>query len=246
MPERSVLLTRPAGENAALMNLLASSGIDVHERPLISLVALDIPPQTKNLAINLDQQDILVFVSKAAVKFGMGLIDGYWPDLPGRLKVVAVGPGTAQALRRLGVKAEFPEVAGSEGLLALRALREVRGRKVMIARGEGGRELLADSLRARGADVTYFETYRRQLEQVQDIGECLKANQPIAVLTSGEILRHFTGLARAQAVDLARVVAVVPSGRVGQLAVDYGFKEVINAGGASGQSLYDAIMAIQE
>lgn len=242
----AVLLTRPAGENGTLKKMLEADGHVVRERPLISLVGVAVTDEMRNLAANLDGQDILIFVSKAAVKFGMALIDEYWPVLPPRLQVLAVGPGTAAALEGLGVSAASPEVASSEGLLCLPALRDAGGRKVMIARGQGGRELLADTLRAGKARVSLFETYTRRREPAQDIGEFLDASRSLVVLTSGEILHHFVALARADAVDLARVSLVVASDRIRELAADCGFRQVTTAAGASARSLYDAIRAMSK
>ncbi len=236
-----VLLTRPDGENDALRELLEEKGLSVAERPIISLVALDVTPALKTQAINLDEQDLLIFVSKAAVNFGMALIDQYWPALPERLQVFAVGPGTADVLNPWGVHAHYPEAAGSEGLLAMPGLNDVNGASVMIARGTGGRELLATTLGERGAKVSYFETYERRQNVYTDLATCLpgQARSNIVVLTSGEIVQYF---ASAFDGDLRRVHAVVASARIAEAASEYSFASVTNAGGASTQSLYDAVV----
>ena len=251
MKRPSILLTRPEGENVGLQALLADAGFDVKVRPLIKITALDISPEMRNQAANVNEQDILVFVSRPAVRFGMALIDEYWPTLPAHLQVLAVGPGTASILAEFDVKARCPAVPGSEGLLDLDALQDVQGKKVMLASGRGGREVLADTLDARGAEVVRLETYHRERQMVPDLHDCLGGSQAAVVLTSGEVLQSLVAQACDQACDragdraekvLGEVTAVVASERIAGLAREAGFRQVINAGGASDQALYDVLL----
>src|SRR5262249_4796592 len=103
--------------------------------------------------------DAAIFVSPNAVEYGV-------PDprrWPTRLAAFGPGPGTAEALAAAGIAdVRIPTTTfDSEGLLALPELDDVRGKRVLILRGEGGREHLADALRARGAHVDAIACYRR-------------------------------------------------------------------------------------
>ncbi len=105
------------------------------------------------------QFDYAVFVSANAVEYGV-------PDRqcwPVALTTFAPGPGTAQALFDVGIgNVRWPESRfDSEGLLALPEFADVRGKRVIVFRGDGGREHLADTLRMRGAQVEYVACYRR-------------------------------------------------------------------------------------
>ena len=102
--------------------------------------------------------DIVLFTSPNAVRSAAALQD----LSPRRRQVVlAVGSGTRNALRRLGIDAQAPARMDSEGLLAMAALDDVAGRRIGLVTGAGGRNLLAPALRRRGAEVTRADTYCR-------------------------------------------------------------------------------------
>lgn len=236
----SILLTRPAGENETLATHLAALRDDVVICPLIELSPIPVDESLKQAAMNLDHNDLIVFVSKSGVRFAMPLLDQYWPQWPAALVWLAVGAGTAHALEPYGVRAKCPDVAGSEGLLELPELGSVTGRQVVIVRGRGGRELLGNELIRRGATVNYLEVYERILLQEQQLvlappGSCV-------VLTSAEILENFCGQVGDRVVDFS---AIVPSARIADIAGKAGFRRVENAGGASDQALYDAVLRLE-
>lgn len=239
MANLKVVLTRPQGENESLAELIDA---EVLIRPLINLSAIPVDDHIKKIALGLDHYDKIIFVSKPAVRFGMEILDRYWPQWPAALGWLAVGPGTAAELDRYGIKASYPEQPGSEGLLELPELGDVRGEKVLIVRGRTGREMLGDALKKSGADVAYLEIYARTEIKYDDWAEHLSGDATqVVVLTSGEIAEHFV----RQAGEVAgRCIAIVPSARVAELADASSFRKVINAGGASDQALYDAVLSV--
>ncbi len=154
-----VLITRPTARAAGLQAHVALLG----GLPIL-FPALDILPVDDAAAstqCDLAACDLAIFVSPSAVQFGLAR----FPSWPACLPAAGVGQGTAAALRAAGVTAVLaPDVgADSEHLLALPQLQDMAGRRVCIFRGDGGRELLADTLRARGASVDYILCYRRGL-----------------------------------------------------------------------------------
>jgi uroporphyrinogen-III synthase len=98
-----------------------------------------------------------VFISPTAVREGLK----HLAPLPPR--VVALSRGTRRELERHGVAGVVAAEEGvdSEALLALPELRQVEGLRIAVFRGEGGREVLGEGLRRRGAAVEYVECYRR-------------------------------------------------------------------------------------
>lgn len=159
---RRIVVTRPAGQTESLAGLIRAAGGEPVVFPVIEIQDVaDVRPILE-LVARLDAFDLAVFISANAVDKAMNIVRSR-RDWPARTRVATIGKGSEKALRRFGF-AEVIAPAGrfdSEALLELAPLVEVRGKRVVIFRGDGGRELLGDTLRARGATVEYAECYRR-------------------------------------------------------------------------------------
>lgn len=152
---RGVLVTRPPEQAAGLAALVEAAG----GRPLL-FPSLLIEPLAPPVALRrLERFHLAIFVSPIAVEQAMRHV-ARWPA---GVQCAAVGTGTRRALEARGVGGIIAPAgaADSEALLALPALQDVHGRRVLIVRGEGGRALLGETLRARGAEVELAECYRR-------------------------------------------------------------------------------------
>jgi uroporphyrinogen-III synthase len=159
---RRVVVTRPAAQAEHLAGLIRAAGGEPVLFPVLEILdARDLGP-VFSLIERLDAFDLAIFVSANAASKALGLVRSRrsWPP---RLRVATVGGGSERELRRQG----FADVIAprerfdSEALLVLPELTQVAGKRVVIFRGEGGRELLGDTLAARGATVEYAECYRR-------------------------------------------------------------------------------------
>lgn len=155
-----VLVTRPETQAEGLLGMLRQAGAEAIPFPTIEIQPL--PAKAAETLDSLADYDLVIFVSRNAVSNAATLLFPGKP-WPPDLRVAAVGRATAQALEKAGRAADLlPESDySSEGLLALPPLERVSGTRVLIVRGEGGRELLAETLEARGAIVDYAEVYRR-------------------------------------------------------------------------------------
>ncbi|MDQ6618436.1 MAG: uroporphyrinogen-III synthase [Pseudomonadota bacterium] len=154
-----VLITRPARQAGALAQKVAAVGGTPVTFPAIVILPPADPVALRRAHDALHRFDYAVFVSANAVEFGA-------PDparWPASLVPFAPGQGTAEALASVGITNVRVPVASqdSEGLLALPELMHADGKRVLIFRGDGGREELAQGLRARGAKVEYVACYRR-------------------------------------------------------------------------------------
>ncbi|HJX58747.1 MAG TPA: uroporphyrinogen-III synthase [Thiobacillus sp.] len=157
---RTVLVTRPARQAAALAQAIRAAGGTAFAFPALAVEAVPQDELSVPLA-RLAEADIAIFISPNAAQFGMAAIRA-GGALPGAIVVFAVGPGTARALQAQGVGGVImPDGQDSEALLALPQLQEVAGKRVTIVRGVGGRALLAETLRQRGTRVDFMECYRR-------------------------------------------------------------------------------------
>ncbi len=156
-----VLITRPAGQAAGLQAGVAELGGVPILFPTLAILPCADPDALARHMADLAAYDLALFVSPTAVRHGLAAV----PAWPAGLRVGAVGQGTAAALRDAGFARVLAPTDGgdSEHLLALPELAAMDGRRVVIFRGVGGRELLAETLAKRGARVDYAECYRRGL-----------------------------------------------------------------------------------
>ena len=231
-----VLVTRPPRQAAGLAAQLAALGAT----PVVFPAILILPPPDRarldRIHATLDRYDIAIFISANAVEYGAPSPQA-WPK---RMRTFAPGPGTAEALAAAGIHGvTIPEVSfDSEGLLMLPALNRVTGQRIAIFRGEGGRDLLGDTLRARGAVIEYVDCYRRAAPRsgAQGLVEALRAGRVHALtLTSSEGLDNLWKLLDADARPLLqRLPTFVPHPRIGSHARRLGFNAIATDGADAG------------
>jgi uroporphyrinogen-III synthase len=239
-----VLVTRPAHQADALCDLVTAHGGRPIPFPAIEIHGPRDSGQVKAQLQDISGYDLAIFISPNAVRYGLALV----PDrkIPDGLKVAAVGRGTARALRDQGVRVDlFPrERFDSEALLVFPALQAVAGRRILIFRGNGGRRLLGDTLRERGAEVVYAEVYRRELPQVDasTLVACWPEDVQVVIATSNEILDNlFTLLGPAGKELLQGTLLVVVSGRMLSHAKEIGCRKPLQAPRADNESLLQTL-----
>jgi uroporphyrinogen-III synthase len=232
---RGILVTRPAQQAGELARLIAGAGGRAILFPVIEIVEVEDLRPLLDVVARLHEFDLAVFISPNAVDKAMNLVSARGALPPG-LRVAAVGQGSARELRRRGVR-EVIAPAGrfdSEALLELPELRDVAGRRVVVFRGEGGRELLGDTLRARGAELTYAECYRRGRPRA-DAAALLRAwarDEVHAVtVTSSEGLHNlFDMLGKLGQQWLKQTPLFAPHPRIARAARELGIASVIVTG----------------
>lgn len=227
---KTILVTRPLEQAERLNQLIRAAGGTPFVFPAIEIRPPTHPARLEKTLSRLDQFDLAIFVSPTAVASAWGHIAnaGSWPK---SLELAAVGQGSARALRELGLgKVIVPSGrSDSEALLALPEMQNVAGKRIVIFRGEGGRELLAQTLAQRGAQVEYAECYRRAKPDA-DIAPLLRqqAEQGFAaiVLTSRESLANLRDML-GSAWDMFKSVPVfVPHERIAEAARALGLNSV--------------------
>lgn len=207
-----------------MSGLIRALGGAVYHFPLIDIRPPKHPAALLSQLERLAQTDLAIFVSPTAVEQAFR----HLPAWPAHLPAAGVGQGSARALRQAGIsRIIVPEDGNdSEALLALPQLQSVSGKRVMLFRGEGGRTLIADSLRTRGALVEEIECYRRVMPQA-DVEGLLRAHAGHAfdaiVLTSREGLAHFLQLLGEQAKVFHEVPFFAPHPRIAEAIRQAGF-----------------------
>ena len=246
-----VLITRAERHQASLREAIEARCGAWLSLPLIKIARLSDAElqQTHDRVRKLDRYDIIVFVSQNAAKIGAEMIADSWPQLPANQRVVAFGQRTAALLSEmLSVDVDIPvDGSDSEAVLRLPALNDVEGRKVLIMRGVGGREHLAQTLRRRGAFTEYGELYRRLAEQHDgcSVAADLRDRGLSAVTVhSGEALTALGRLVFEHMNELLSIPLVVPSDRVAAQAGEMGFLRVYNAGSVRDEMMVAALEKI--
>ncbi len=187
------LVTRPAHQNTGLVERLEAAGFEALIFPAIAIEPA--PPNAflGQLDRRIRAYDIALFVSRNAVDHALRHLDA--GRLPPSLQLGVIGKGTAAALQARGLASAIvpADEFNSEGLLASAALQSVAGKRILIFRGQAGRNLLGDRLRERGAEVDYCEVYRRGRPDLDggDYRRIVGERAPdIALFTSSEGLRN--------------------------------------------------------
>ncbi|PMK02805.1 uroporphyrinogen-III synthase [Vibrio sp. 10N.261.55.A7] len=238
-----VLVTRPDIQGLQLCQQLTEVGISALHHPLLSITPVD---NINKLVTNLDTFDIIIAVSQhAATLSHIALLENQreWPTHP---TYIAVGQKTAQILSKQTQQiVHYPEVADSEHLLALEELLSVEHKRILILRGDGGRELIFDSLTERKAQVEYREVYRRDYISFQAQASIEKWQQSninaLIITSSGQLHFFLSQVDRTSKNWLFDLPLFVPSERIAAEAQQLGFNKVINTGSASNSALVTAL-----
>lgn len=193
-----VMVTRPAHQAGPLMEQLEAAGAKPWLFPLLEIVPITSAKLERHIQ-QLEQYDIAIFISPNAVHYGVEAVTTHktWPV---SLTLATVGAGSTHELeRQLSRIPEIVPASGndSEALLAETAMQDVKGKRILIFRGRGGREQLGKTLRARGAEVDYAEVYERRRPEV-DTGPLNKALHAktidVIVITSSEALDNLIAM----------------------------------------------------
>ncbi|MFZ1570255.1 MAG: uroporphyrinogen-III synthase [Thiolinea sp.] len=222
-----VLVTRPAHQAGRFNELLLAAGAQPELFPVIAIETVRAVPDSL-LQINHAAYDWVIFISANAVESSLKLLNQH-ASLE-KLKIGAIGKQTAAVLGKYGLtKVITPETGfTSEDFLALNALQDLHNQQVLIVRGDAGRELLADTLRQRGANVVYANVYQRY-----SIGSGAKLKQlhaaqslDIICITSREILQNLLQLLDTET-WIYQLPLVVGSERIAAYAQRIGFNNRI-------------------
>ncbi len=199
---RPVVLTRPQAQAGPLAARLRALGREVVLLPLLEIDALDDAAPLQAAMDQLAQFALVAFVSPNAIDAAFACIDKW----PAGVTLAVLGEGSRVALGAHGVTPANAHIVSppdaahsdSEHLLQSLDLAALRGRRALIVRGDGGRELMADGLRAAGVEVQQVCAYRRSVPRLTDaLATRLRALLMVQndwVVTSSEALRGLLGL----------------------------------------------------
>lgn len=200
-----------------LLKSLVRTGAEVMNFPMQTLLLYAAPLAAQRSYItDIHCYDNIIVTSKAAARQLVDYLDLYWPQAPVGLPLMALGSGTAEALRSLSQRILLPQAGhSSEHLLALATLQNVMHRRILLVKGKGGRTTLAETLAARGAKVDTLLCYeRRTVEHPADELEQLRRFAPTHVVALS--LETLQGLLSLEQPELRQALFFVPSERVAE------------------------------
>ena len=230
---KRILVTRPAEQAGELARMIAAQGGQAVRFALLEIGAADDQSPLQRAIAQLDDYAVAIFISPNAVAYSLPsiLAARRWPV---GLRVAAIGPSTAAQLtaQRIGEVICPADRFDSEALLELPAFAAdaLAGRKILLLRGDGGRELLAQTLVERGAQVDAVGCYRRLPPSDGAPLVSLLRNRQIDALTisSSEGLRNLLALLDTDAFALLRRLPLfVAHQRIAQVAAELGLPRVV-------------------
>jgi uroporphyrinogen-III synthase len=225
-----VAITRPSDQAIRLSRMIVEAGGQPYAFPLIEIAPLADYSAFDAQLHTLGKYDWTIFISSNAVQNAIPRMLNLVAPPPAALRHAAIGPVTAAELTSLGIAPVLTPQGryDSESLLALPEMQQVQGKRFLIFRGVGGRELLADNLRARGAMVDFAECYRRINPQtsVEPLAQRWQQQQLDAVVvTSSEAMRHLLSMTNNGQHDWIRDVTLcVNHARIAELPLDLGLQ----------------------
>lgn len=244
-----VLVTRPRDQAENLARLIEERGGEAIRFPVIEIAE---PQDTQALLAVIDRLKdfaLAIFISPNAVNRAMNLIQARG-GLPPATRAACVGCGSARELKHFGIENVIVPQGrfDSEALLELPELRQVAGQRIVIFRGDGGRELLGDTLEARGARIEYAECYRRlrpHTDTTPLLRRWARGEIDIVSVTSVQGLHNlFDMLGKAGQHWLIRTPVIVVSERMLEVCRELGFKtEPRLAVPASDAAILEAVQA---
>ena len=243
-----VLLTRSEEDNRRLGSRLQQLGMKACSLPLLQIEPLEETPQQRSMMLDLDRYHAVMTVSPIAARLGLQRLDEYWPQPPVGLHWFAVGAATAAVLEDYGLAVQYPrDGQDSEALLRLPIWDELLSLpdlRVLIWRGQGGREHLSSTIRQAGGRVDLLELYRRgQPPGLADALAALAGDCRGIVILSGQALQHWRQAAGAAWEQQRHWRCWVPGTRVAALAAELGCTDVVICDGADDDSVLAAIGA---
>ena len=240
-----LLITRPEPQAEQLASQLLQAGYHSLCQPFFTYQASGTLANLTQYFSN-HQPRAIIFISRAAVEWAQQVMPlESWPSA----HYIAVGTATKQALHEFGrPQVVCPTRHDSEGMLALPALTDIASQDILIVRGNGGRELLAEQLTARGANVTYFESYQRIWLNLgsQHLKHWSDQQIDAIVITSNALLESVVQLTKGGDNYWQNTCLwLVASERIAQQARQLGLKKVICTHGANDQAIIGALQQLE-
>ena len=255
LADKVVLVTRPEGQQAEFIQLLQSRAAKALSFPTIEIQPVGLTRHLSSTLNDLNKYDLVIFVSANAVSYALSHLKALSISIDSITPSIAViGSATAKIAKAKGLRVNYQPETGynSSALLELPVMQKdsVISKRILIIRGEGGLEHLAEQLQARGAAVEYAEVYRRNIPEKD--GEITRSqlsqhwkefNVNVITATSNEALHNLYDMLESPGRDaMLKTDLIVPSVRSYELAISLGFNAVTISESAVNQQMIESII----
>lgn len=236
---KNVLVTRPVHQAQSLCTLLTTAGFNPITFPTIDIVAIERNPAIDKALSTLNKYDYILFISANAVTQA-NIHQPQWPNTS--IHYIAIGPKTAEAMNRIGVQADTisSKPFNSEQIIS-QLPPSLTGQRILIIKGQGGRDFLAKELKKKGMLVDTLDVYQRQLP-INTSTIVATSRIDYITITSNLALEHLTMLVPDDIESLKKnSTFVVFSQRIADYAQEIGCQHVVTSDVANSAGLVNAI-----
>lgn len=229
---RRILVCRPQPKADQTCAALRDAGADARPLPMIEIEPREPDGRDRSRLQELDQYQAVIAVSPNSAQLLLEHLDYWWPQWPIGIEWWGPGPGTARVFEEAGLEAHCPSRGhDSEALLDEPSFHSatITGQRILIAKGEGGRDVLIETLQQRGARIDTLTLYTRRAPEwpLETVESTFRDFNPDTILAlSGETLKNLLELVQNTGAKPAECTLVVPVERVAAQARDAGFSDV--------------------
>ena len=242
-----VLVTRPQPQADNLADAIRAQGGFALALPLLDIRPLPESQSIRDCLQQLDQYHKIITTSIPSVKYGMTMIDNWWPQRPVGIDWYAIGDATANSLQQQDITTSARSGGlDSEALLELADFQQIKAQRILIIKGRNGRNKLQTTLTRRGATVNSLAVYERTCPEYPAgyLPQQLSAHRiHVIVATSSQIVNNLQSLLNhhPDADNLKQLTLIVPSQRVAEDAHTCGFQHITVSKGAGMPAILDTL-----
>jgi len=193
---RRVLVTRATEQAEGMARALRRRGAIPMLAPTIAIGKADHPEPLRRALEHLDRYDLVAFTSANGVDAFFAALAEQGRDARalGRSRIAVIGPGTAAALARHGLRADVMAEEHRGESLADSAIA-LESKRVLLPRAAVARNAFPDALRAKGIEVDVVEAYRTRTPDETSVARLrkrLRAERPDAItFTASSTVERF-------------------------------------------------------
>jgi uroporphyrinogen III methyltransferase/synthase len=243
---KKVLVTRASGQAEVFAHQLQNAGLEAVIFPVIEFAPPEDPQPLAEAIRNITTYDWLIFTSSNSVRFFIDALhkEGKTVSNLSGLKICAVGPKTAEAVKMEGIAIDLiPEQYQAEGVLEAFKETGIKGKKILFPRAKEGRELLPEGLKQMGAELNLVPVYRTVKPEGKEmqLEGILEKGIDIISFTSGSTVKNFLEIlgGKRQLIAGPRIACI--SDVTAKVATKYGFEVDIIPKENTTESMVEAI-----